>query len=267
MIYDIRNEDLALRTLERLTGVKCDIWEEEVDRNIHRIDFSTIDEEILKTIRKHKGILPKLQDIEAVAIHLTTSNNGCLSIREHGLIDLKEVYNNPESELRQFLTSNGISIFLNDGILQFNGNDYDINCNARHVYSGSPEYKAWCVGNKLYNDYAVCGFFSINPEDVYAGNVHRRPEILFDLDGLLGTDLENLWIQNHQSYEIVFLVPLEDTIYSGYAEKYEDVVLSYIYYAFMTVLQGPDTKHVVCKDGVNISPESIKDISRFCMWK
>ncbi len=110
-------------------------------------------------------------------------------------------------------------------------------------------------------------FLSISEKDVYGGCVHCRPEILSDIDILLGTRLSDEWGASKESYAIVFKVPVSDTIYNGWNSDTEsEIVKSYLYDAYMCICIGPDTKEILCKNGVEIPPNQILECHRFQEW-
>ncbi len=92
MVYDIRTQEAAGKTLECLTGVPAIVWDTERVRNAARIDFTEADKDIEKIISRYGGHYPSLDDIDLVVTHVTTSANACQSILEHGIIELKKAY-------------------------------------------------------------------------------------------------------------------------------------------------------------------------------
>lgn len=110
-------------------------------------------------------------------------------------------------------------------------------------------------------------FYQISKNDVYGGWVHCRPEIISDIDALLGTRLADEWGASKESYAIVFKVPIRDTIYNGWDSDTEsEMVKSYLYDAYMCICIGPDTKEILCKNGVEILPNQILECYRFQEW-
>lgn len=256
MLYDIRDADKAARTLERFTGVSSGVWLAETDADL----------DIGQIVERNNGCCPHVNELEMIITHVTTSGNGCASILKDGIIDLKHAYQKRDSELRIFLESKGIDILLESNCLKYNGKYYDISIEDRPRNHESEEYAAWLVGQKFYYDFTVCGFFSINVNRPYGGNVHSRPEILWDLDNLLKTDLQREWMQSHQAYEIVFKVPFRDIVYGGWTNDPEEMVMSYLTDAYMCVSMGPDTREVLCKNEVEIPPDQILECNRFTSW-
>ena len=267
MLYDIRDADKAANTLERLTGVYSSEWLVERMKNVGRIDYSDADKDIERLVRRYNGHYPNIYDLDFVITHLTTSGNECSSILRDGIIDLKKAYKKRDSELRMFLELNGIEILIDSNCLKYKGKYYDISYEDCPWDDESEEYAAWSVGRKFYYDFTVCGFLSLNGNRPYGGNVHRRPEILWDLDKLLRTNLQEEWMQSHQPFEVVFRVPFRDIIYGGWDSDSEDeMVMSYLTDAYMCISTEPDTMEVLCKNGVEIAPEQILECNRFTLW-
>lgn len=267
MLYDIRDTDKAIATLQRLTGVSSAIWSNEKKKNVCRINYSDVDKDIERIIKRYNGYYPQIDNLEFVITHLTTSGNGCISILNDGLIDLKKAYQKSDSELRTFLEAKGIEIILDSKCLKYKGKYYDISyvkCPWNHE---SEEYAAWSVGRKFYYDFTVCGFLSINKNRPYAGNVHKRPEILMDLDNLLKTNLQNEWIQSHEAFEIVFKIPFRNILYDGWdSDTEDDIVMSYLTNAYMCMSLEPNTKEVLCRNETEIYPKQILECNRFTLW-
>ena len=267
MLYDIRDVDKATNTLERLTGVNSSVWSVERMKNTGRIDYSDADKDIERLVRRYNGHYPYVDDFDFVISHITTSGNECSSILRDGIIDLKKVYKKRDSELRMFIELNGIEILIDSNCLKYKEKYYDISYEDCPWDNESEEYAAWSVGRKFYYDYTVCGFLSLNGNRPYGGNVHRRPEILCDLDKLLRTNLQEEWMQLHQPYEVVFRVPFRDIIYSGWdSDTEEEMVMSYLTNAYICISTEPDTMEVLCKNGVEIAPKQILECNRFTLW-
>ena len=107
----------------------------------------------------------------------------------------------------------------------------------------------------------------MNEKNIYGGYVHRRPEILSDIDDLLGTQLQEQWEESHRAYEVVFKVPVYETVYNGWDsdDEYERV-MRYLVDAYMCVFTGPDTQEILCRNGVEIMPEHILECNEFNLW-
>ena len=126
VIFDIRSEEKAILTLERLTNVDAEYWSREKVKNCGRYDYTYVDCDIERIVEINGGSYPQLRDLELVITHLTTSNNRCETILNEGIIDLKGAYANEKGELRKFLEYHGVNISLDLGCLEYKGHCYDI---------------------------------------------------------------------------------------------------------------------------------------------
>lgn len=265
MIYDIRTKERALETLVNLTGIPYKIWSKysEIERS-----FENTDQMIEYVIKEHGGRLPSdYRDWNFVYFHITTSNEGCENTLKYGILDLVEAYRCEESELRCFLEAKEIYIDLDAAILSYRDRDYDISY-GRAPHQGTEEYYCWSIGYRFYYDYTTCGFLSVYERNPYGGRVHCRPEILQDIDNLLGTELSIEWEDTHSAYEVVAQVSGRDIVYDG--EDYDSDksrVLNYLALAYYNAFWQPGEKVLLLKNGVQIPPNSILEIKRCSHWE
>lgn len=267
VLYDIRNKNKAAKTLECLTGVSALQWLKEREINAGRFDYTDVDRDIINLVNRYGGHILGLSDLELVVTHITTSNNGCNSILNSGLVDLKKAYGHKEGELRTFLEINGISIDIDACQLTYGKESYDISYGKCPRDHESIDYAAWSIGRKFYYDFTVCGFLSMNKKDIYGGYVHKRPEILSDIDRLLGTELAVKWMQTHDAYQVVFSLPVSKFVYSGEDTDTEyEMVMNYLSDAYMCICTEPDTKEILCQNGIEVLPENIMVCRRFNIW-
>lgn len=268
MYFDIRDENNAVQTLANLTGVDSKFWIAEKIKNQDRTDYKDEYKDIERVIMDNNGHFPKLKDIEIIITHITTSNDNCSSIKEKGLLNLKESYKIEGSDLRKFLDENGVYIDIDSRTLNYREKVFDISYGECPENNESSEYKSWSVGRKLYFDFAVCGFLTIDKRDIYGGLVHKRPEFLNDIDYLLGTNLSAKWFESHSPYEVVFVVPAYKVIYGGWNENADEHerVLYYLSCAYESMNSKINTKEIICKDDTEVLPEDIIEINVFDKW-
>ena len=151
-----------------------------------------------------------------IYFHVTTSANECAALKKYGILDLKQAYLCPESEIRIFLDQHGIFLDLDNCFLTFNGRSYDIAFNSgKCPRTGTQDYLCWSIGRKFYYDYTTCGFLSIWERSPYGGRVHCRPEILWDIDNLLRLNLSEEWEQSHYPHEITAHVKGSNIVLMG----------------------------------------------------
>ena len=263
MIYDIRSSKVALQTLVRLTNVPANIWEQYLGKER---DYRYTEDLVEEVINKHGHLPANYRDFEFIYFHITTSSNSCASFYKYGILDLKESYSRSDSELRMFLEQNNISIDLNACTLTYGNKQFDIS------YGKSPrqytqEYYCWCIGRKFFYDYTTCGFLSIWDRSPYGGYVHHRPEILSDIDNLLGLNLSSKWAMSHAAYEIVVKISGEYIVYNSDDDNTdEEKVIDYLTRAYLTAFGEPHEDVLLIKNGIQIPPSNILQINRFTTW-
>ena len=92
--------------------------------------------------------------------------------------------------------------------------------------------------------------------------MHRRPEILWDIDELLKTRFSDEWEQTHLAYEVVAKVSGENICYpydddASEAEK----VMAYVVMAYNEALNGSSENILSLKNGVQIPPSDILEVN------
>lgn len=88
MLFDIHTKRAAQQTLFRITGIPVRVWEE----NIHRERDYELQDYFVEAMIDEYGMrqLPKSYlDLDFVYFHVTTSADGCASIRQNGILDLQ----------------------------------------------------------------------------------------------------------------------------------------------------------------------------------
>lgn len=266
MIYDIHTKYAAQQTLQQLTGIQTELWIE----NLYKERDYPLQDDFVATMIQEYGTekLPEsYEDMQFVFFHITTSANQCSSILKYGLLDLQESYRCKESELRTFLNTHGVYIDLDDNFLSYNGHRFDIRYGVCPRNHSSIEYKCWSVGRKFYYDYTVCGFLSAWEASPYGGQVHRRPEILWDIDNLLGTQLSKEWEQSHIAYKIVARVNGNDICYPYDDDSSdEEKLMAYLVMAYNEAFNGNSENILLMKNNIQIPSKDILAIELLDMW-
>ncbi|MEG1725894.1 MAG: hypothetical protein RR313_10920 [Anaerovoracaceae bacterium] len=263
LLYDIRTTENAQQTLLNLTGVPLATWEQYLGR-VREYEYT---EYLVADVIENHGRMPhNYKDWFFIYFHVTTSADGCASFKNHGILDLKQSYLCHDSELRKFLESNDIYINLDEQTLTHNGRVFDITFGA-HPRHGTQEYKCWSIGRKFYYDYTTCGFLSVWEQNPYGGQVHRRPEILMNIDDLLNLKLSHEWAATHDSYEIVAKVSGEKIIYDGDDNQSdEDKVLNYLTRVYHTAFGEPSENILLISNGVQIPYSDILEVKPIGHW-
>lgn len=234
IIFDITNKENSLNFLSEFTSIQREDILSFVKGNIIQTDICTdarnvTSDNFCNTFNINIENLD-VNDVMLSAIHYTTNNDENQSIKEFGLRDLQFALSN-DTPLNNFLNKYGISFDIEKKTMLANGNEYNI------------EYVNYCADNpvthiarKVYYDNQVSCFFNIKDISDYLGYVHLRPEILFNIDELLKTNLSQKWCELCKGYEIKFYGKVSDfTEYSfpnerrSIADNLIDMSLSVIF--------------------------------------
>ena len=263
IIFNILSKKDAQNTLERLTGITWSEW--KGIRDSYDRDQWIYEDDYIEDVLKNKNVtLPSFYELEFVFSHVTTSANGCIGIRKHGLIT--HACQNNETELCAFLHESGVTIDLSRCELHYFDKVFDVCYDRRPPEYMETEYAAWLVGRKLYYDYGICGFLSYG-NTAYGGYVHRRPELLMNIDRLLKTDLADKWEDTHQPYEVIAHIGAKMIVCDG-DEHCDDQrkEMDYLMKAYWCTFS--DNENIVLlRSEVEVPPENIWDVHPFEAWK
>jgi hypothetical protein len=154
------------------------------------------------------------REIKLVALHVTTNNDRCESIKEYGLLNLQQSIL-LDTPLGEYLKNEGVHIDIEKKEIQYDGNVYNID----KKYHGIKDTDKDFVPYKIYEDYQVNSFLSYN--NVLKYGVQNMPEILNDLSTLLKcNDIGYNWLkQNNECYVLKFITSFSncanDTFFTG----------------------------------------------------
>ena len=262
MTYNILSARDAQDTLQKLTYIPWAEWQEIHNRyNYFRDGYE--DEYIDKILGEKCVNLPYFEDLRFIFSHVSTSANSCNDIKTLGLI--RYAYLNSQTELYSFLNENGITIELSKSKLHYHSKTIDISFGDCPPEYEEEKYAAWSVGRKVYYDYCVCGFLSYS-SSAYLGYVHKRPEILMDIDNLLKTNLSDQWEKTHQAYEVIAQVDAKKIVYEGDKEQDEhQKVLNYLMKAYWCAFSDEENI-ILLQNDMEILPADILEIRPFDRW-
>lgn len=264
-VYDIRTSENAMKTLVELTGVSPYVWEEY---SFRERDYPCTEDLIEEVIQKHGKFPVNYTDWTFIYFHVTTSADQCASFYKHGILNLVHSYQCADSELRKFLDAHDIKIDIENRTLCYKAQIYDISYSECPSEKHSEAYACWGIGYRFYGDFTTCGFLSTDVKFAYGGNVHFRPEILVDIDELLGTKLSDEWRISHKPYEVVAAIKGMDINYVHNKDDSEkDKNLYYLTKAYYNAFESLSEEIILLKNGVQIPPDRIMDIRPLHCWK
>lgn len=220
LIYDITSYNSTKKSLSNLLNIE----EQKIEEFIFLKSTDLI--EFLKAFDiTDKKLLEK--EIELVSIHNTTTNDGCLSLKEKGIINLQAAVIE-DTPLKRYLSKKDIHINVKDKFILYKGNKFDIsekNVPKRFYFLSEEQTYKNDVIRKLFDDFQVNGFLCHENILTYEGYTRYRPEILLDLGHYLqDSSIETDWVndKNNKSYVIRYKQPLHYYRYFTFPADYVD---------------------------------------------
>lgn len=221
--YDITNPDAAYEWLYSVLDMKRgDFISDYVLES--RNDFDTFFVRHLKEAERLD-----IDQLEFVAIHVTTNGDDCAEIKKNGLKDLQKVLQE-ETELSMFLKKRGIWFDIPSKIMHIDDKNFDIDYKKytnwdRMIKQVDALYN---IGRKIFYDHQVNGF--LFSKDVYDyGTIHEAPEFLltlseFDRDTV---GINDEWAAASKPYVIKYRAKITEFEYYTFYEGQEDYLQDY----------------------------------------
>lgn len=265
LVIDIREKPFALQTLSSFSGLDIVSVRKMIEL------FSGRDEaEISSSLESFSNIPSNIDDTDFVFTHITSSAEQCKSIRNNGVLNLAAAYRNSSSELRIFLDAHDIDIRIDYQCIKYKNDYYSIeydpyDCPAEWE---TEAYNGWLVGRKFVLDPGICGFMVYDTSHPYLGRVHECPEILRDLDRLLGTGLAEEWKKTSHPYAITCRVPGRFIEIDQNGLNIHEAMIRYLEKAIWVAISGPTFEETVqCWQHTVVRPEMIINIEPFKEWR
>ena len=256
LVFDIRTSEKALESLTNITQVPLSKWE-EARRNISKYECP---EDFVEDTVLTNGYLPKNhRSFVFTFSHITTSANECSSYKKHGLLDLRQSYLCPDSELRVFLDQHNILINVDEKVLSYNGKKHDITYSRGFATNLSEDYRRQ-VAFRFFKDSGVCGYLSMDPRSTYPGDVHLRPEILKNIDGLLGLSLSEEWKASRIPYEVTAIATGEKIEIFASEKSDKEIVVDFLTNAYNNAFGAISEKRLQLKSQIQVVPADIINI-------
>jgi hypothetical protein len=210
MIFDMTSPELAVSSLAELTHVSrneillflnTNIVREDSYINGRRVTYENFCDMVGQSFDE-----VSLHDTKVVALHFSSNDDNCYSLKTNGLRDLQYVLEN-ETPFSKFLAEKGLRFNVQKKTMSFNGKDYDITYNPRSSRYESPVNS---IAHKIYYDYSTSAFVYVKDVTSYLGNVHLRPEFLYNLQSFDHRlkDLSREWVSRCKCYEVKFSAPI-----------------------------------------------------------
>ena len=165
-----------------------------------------------------------IENMQLIVQHITTNDDKCGSLEKFGLLNLQQSLT-METTLKKYLDRFNIHFDISNKWMFCNETKIDIPYKSDDISlpSDSQKHRICRVAHKIYYDYQISGFFSMENETDYGGRVHERPEFLHNLKELFKSSLiEDTWKKSVRPYLITFKASLDSFAwFSFYDQKYE----------------------------------------------
>lgn len=265
LVVDIREKPFAFQTLSSFSGLDIVSIRKRIESFSGRNGT-----EISAFLESFSNIPSNVDDTDFMFTHITSSADQCKSIRNYGLLNLTAAYRNTSTELRLFLDAHDIDIRIEYQCIKYKNNYYSIEYDSHDCPPEweTEEYNGWLVGRKFALDPGVCGFLVYDTSHPYLGGVHECPEILRDLDRLLGTALAEEWKKTSHPYAITCRVPGPFIEINQNGQDIHEAMLRYLENAIWVAIAGPTFEETVqCWQNTIVRPEMIIKIEPFKEWR
>lgn len=218
LLFDITSYEQSLKFLTDYLTVepkRVIAYVEESNKDDYDVD------DFIETFKISLDEL-EIENIDAAVFHVTSNNDNCNSIKMTGLLNLQQALT-MNTPLKKYLRNFRIEFDVSNKIMWVKGKQFDITYNSSSWPSNEREERLENVARKVYFDHQINGFFCIQDFRGYGGEVHKRPEILFNLQELFQANiLVERWENSCKPYVVKYRAPLDYfTYYTFYDEKYE----------------------------------------------
>ena len=274
MIFDISNEKSSKKFLAEF----LDIDEKLIDYYIEgATDAYFLDEFLEKVDRSVED--KSINNLSIAALHMTSNNDQCRSIKELGILNLNQVLS-METPISRFLKDYGISFDISNNLMFIKDKILELKFDYLREEIDSAKGKINNLARKIYSDNETKAYFCFRESKTYEAKTNLRPEIIYDLSMLSKNpeEFEDKWISNNEAYMVKFILPMEYFAYysfyqgiDAYKEDYSKkselkqwLVIKALGVIWEKYHYGKLPKEITAylKPEVIVSPKSILDIRR-----
>ena len=170
IVFDITNKKKALETLSQLLHKDTSQIENYIQSH-----FTDYDAHAFLQVMNCDPSTIQVDDIELVAMHLTSNDDDCQGLKKDGLLNLYKILS----------TSNNLSDFLSEHHIYFDLEKDQLSYDGK-VYSLKEE-RFKDIYDKIYNKNVIYGFLRVGDFGYYSAKMQIRPEIITMLANLFGT--------------------------------------------------------------------------------
>lgn len=249
-IFDITNKSKALESLAIFLQRDIEEIKQYMEHHIQDYDAS----KLLETLNVDHSTLP-FDTVQLVGMHVTSNDDQCAFIKQHGLSNLYAVLS----------TQNSLTAYLKEHQVVFDLLDKNISYQGKSESLSEPKFQR--LKEKIYDDLSTHVYLRVGDFGYYSAKNQIRPEVLTLLAEIYNDDeLLSYWDIDHQTYLIKFIEDLSNFDLASLApsQNREDVLLQLVYYA-MDVIALNEHVELWCqlKTGYRVPPQNIIDIHDF----
>lgn len=204
LLYDITSVENAFDTIYHLTGVSIQNINQFISQSIITDEFCLDGTNLTGANFIDKfNISSDIHDTLLIcALHYTSNNDNSCAIKKYGLRDLKFSLTE-DTPLKLFLADNGFNFDIINHTMYYNGRSYNIFYERQVSIVDNPLQG---IARKIFYDNGLSCFLYLKDITRYLGNVHKRPEILYNIDQFAPKlNLSYKWMKQCKSYEIKFM--------------------------------------------------------------
>jgi hypothetical protein len=260
MIFDITSPSCGVKTLAEIAHKsEIDICSFLDGLLIMKERLPEFEKPMVDSFCEYFGVTTQIvdtKDLSIAALHYTSNDDECCSLKTAGLRDLKYILSN-NTPLPRFLSEYGFAFDIENGKMIFNSRVYDISFDQLRSDDDNPLCR---VSHKIYYDYAPTSFICVKDVRQYS-TVSRYPEFIYNISQIDKSlnSLSEKWENRCKSYELKFAVPIGIVEMSN-PEDY-DVKNWLIELALNVVNNGHCEEYIYAKRGDFISKDYFLDIT------
>lgn len=254
--YDICTRIDAINTLSMMTGKSYEKCFEFFEMFKNQLDDDKVKKQFIWFLLDcDKQDYLKMNNIEFVMTHVTSSDNKCKDILENGILSNFNIYLDLNSQLRRFLDKYKVKIDLKNRSISHNGLEYFYE-NEEHLHEEIYINQAL---NQLFFDYEVCGFKSINSH-IYSC-INHCPELIKKISEFFLLNMEGEWISSSKSYVVKSIVK-NDEIAQG---MFKDNINDLLFEAYKQA--NKESQSIIrLNRGCTIKKENILQVKSLYFW-
>jgi len=204
--FDLRTPDSAYYFILDLLGIDGQTFTEDYICNCNS-DVDQLYDMYYSTISR-----VKIADIRIFAFHVTGSLDDCQNIKQHGLLNLKDVLS-CNSVITQFFKKYDLYFDIDKKTMKHGKNIYNIDYELlKSMYHATPQEESlFRISHRVFRDFCFNGFLYYDDVYSYSHDITKRPEFVGDIVGFIPElkMMESEWKRLSKPYRIDFFANID----------------------------------------------------------